>query len=115
MKRIILSLLVLFAKSVFSLPIHNAAATGNFEDLQIYVAMADPVNEFDAYGKTPLMYAASRGDINAVRLLCEVPEIDIDKRDNNGRTALMQLFFKGGFCDAKLRPIIDIFDRWIWC
>ena len=37
------------------------------------------------YGYTPLMYATTRGDKEAMKMLLEHPDINIEERDNKGK------------------------------
>jgi ankyrin repeat protein len=46
------------------------------------------VNSRDNDGRTPLSYAASRGQEAAMKLLLGTGRVDVDSRDNNGRTPL---------------------------
>jgi ankyrin repeat protein len=47
----------------------------------------DP-NVKDTYGWTPLLWAANKGHEGIVKLLLATDTVDLDSRNNNGRTPL---------------------------
>ncbi|CAL2036604.1 unnamed protein product [Caenorhabditis brenneri] len=53
------------------------------------------VDIMDNMGQTPLMLAASQGQINAVQFLTVTAHADVDSIDNNGRTALQWAAING--------------------
>ena len=59
------------------------------------------VDAEDSWGRTPLMWAAARGNEALAKLLLE-KGADADSRDNNGRTPLSQAAVNGNEAVAKL-------------
>lgn len=53
------------------------------------------VDVTDNMGQTPLMLAASQGQLSSVRFLTETAHADVDSIDNNGRTALQWAAING--------------------
>jgi len=78
----------------------KAAVTGN-EDMVHRCcktfSMSD-INSQDRNGKTALLYAADKGHINIVRLLCE-SKAHADQEDNDGNTPLI-VAAKNGYTDV---------------
>ena len=54
----------------------------------VELLLADPRNAVDNDGGTPLYLVADRGHPSVVKLLLAVPGIDINKANNDGKTAL---------------------------
>ena len=67
----------------------NAATTGNLSEFRGLLDSGADANIRDAFGWTPLMWAASMGFHDEVRMLAK-NEADMDAVDQSGTTALMK-------------------------
>lgn len=65
-----------------------AAIKDNPEVLSLLHRLGAPMNEPDSIGITPLMDAADRGCLKAVKLLTSIPELDSNYIGYKGKTAL---------------------------
>lgn len=70
--------------------LHGAAADNDLHEISRLLVAGD-INARDAQGRTPLMVAAKKGNVDAVKLLAE-RGADLDARDNDGLSALHHLF-----------------------
>jgi hypothetical protein len=68
--------------------IHLAAYFGMDELIKILLMHGYPPHPKDSYGQTPLLWAAKRGNEDALRLLLEQEMVERDSTDGSGRTAL---------------------------
>jgi ankyrin repeat protein len=68
--------------------LYDAIRTNDLARLQAMVRSAADANSKDDGGKTPLMYAAAVGSINAVKLLID-KGADVNAQNESGLTALM--------------------------
>jgi uncharacterized protein len=71
-----------------TLPLLNAAETGDLPAIRHLIGSSSPIDERDACLWTPLMKAALNGHTEAVRLLIEAGA-DVNLRDKGGYTPLM--------------------------
>ncbi|KAF9894662.1 hypothetical protein FE257_006550 [Aspergillus nanangensis] len=70
--------------------VHAAAASDDVPGLQRIMGLKTfDVDEPDIMGQTPLLLAALKGHVAAVRSLIQAHGADPERRDNKGRTALM--------------------------
>ena len=65
-----------------------AAANGKHDVVKVLIDHRANVNTTDNADRTPLIYAAEKGDLNIVQALLSVPQIDIDAKASDGVTAL---------------------------
>lgn len=70
-------------------PLHCAAREGHKDALGSLLILQADVNAVAAKGRTPLMEAIINNHENIVKKLCEHEELDINKKDDAGNTALM--------------------------
>ena len=68
--------------------LHYACAYGSLASLSKLLAAPQPLelNESDGNGETPIMLAIRSGNAEAVRMLAAVPKVDLDVKDNLGRS-----------------------------
>lgn len=71
-------------------PFLLAGATGNIALLNLALANKADFNIYNRYGGTALIPAAEKGHLEAVKLLCKVPNFPIDHVNKLGWTALME-------------------------
>jgi len=76
---------------------HAERHADNINDVLIY----SDINETNFYGRTLLMVAAQKGDINTVERLLK-HGADIEATDNDGNTACMLAALSGNYAIAKL-------------
>jgi ankyrin repeat protein/energy-coupling factor transporter ATP-binding protein EcfA2 len=76
-------------------PLHYAiqlkkgdTSQGSVAIVKSLIDLQADVNKQEIKGQTPLHFAVHQGNVGMVKLLCEQPAIDIQRRDNNGWTAL---------------------------
>ncbi|QPG96741.1 hypothetical protein C2857_005142 [Epichloe festucae Fl1] len=69
-------------------PTWLAASRGHLEILRMLLRMKGDAEFKDQTGSTPFMEAAANGHVKIMKLLLENMEIDVEQRDNYGRTAL---------------------------
>ena len=76
------------AKDTGSTALHVACAHGDRPDMlgKVLAAPGLLMNERDIEGWTPIMLAVAKGRTDAVRLMVAVNEVDLDVRDNDGKT-----------------------------
>ncbi|ESO10535.1 hypothetical protein HELRODRAFT_167034 [Helobdella robusta] len=77
--------------AVFRANVHQAlliAASNGFADVLSTILERKPklLNKPDDFGNTPVMLAADSGKLEAVQLLVEMPDIDLDRRNNLGQS-----------------------------
>jgi len=65
-----------------------AAAMGHTDILKWLTTLESPIDEPDVYRFTPLMRAADNGHVEAVRLLLETKDVDVNAGDEWQNTAL---------------------------
>lgn len=70
-------------------PIHDAAWEGDIGLIEQLLEQGEDINAKDEVGKTALIYAASRGHVGLVEVLCQNNKININAQDVNGDTALI--------------------------
>lgn len=90
----------------------QAAAAGRTEDISLSILGGADLNAANENGWTPLMFAASRGDLDAVNLLLAYgadPEAAPSTKNVSGFTALMAAAYYGhpGAAAALLRSGAD--------
>ena len=64
------------------------------------------VNAYGAYGHTPLIMAAYRGEEEMLRLLCERADVLVNKQEGNGDTALYLATYRGYV--GCMRILLDV-------
>ena len=71
-----------------STALHHACSCGSLASLSKLLAAPQPLelNESDGNGETPIMLAIRSGNAEAVRMLAAVPKVDLDVKDNLGRS-----------------------------
>ncbi|GAB0144428.1 hypothetical protein EsHS_00004904 [Epichloe bromicola] len=69
-------------------PTWLAASRGHVEILGMLLGMKSDAEFKDQTGSTPFMEAAANGHVKIMKLLLENMEMDVEQRDNYGRTAL---------------------------
>ena len=76
------------AKDTGSTALHVACAHGDRPDMlgKVLAAPGLLMNERDNGGWTPIMLAVAKRRTDAVRLMVAVNEVDLDVRDDDGRT-----------------------------
>lgn len=91
--------------------IHDAVKKGNADAVQKLLADGADVNAKSWYG-TPLLIAVSNRDKEMVKLLLEVPGIDVNTKNESGMTVLMLavLWGDGDIVEKLLQ--IDELDLW---
>ena len=77
--------------TIFKANVHQAlliAASKGFANVISVLLGRLPtlINKPDDFGNTPLMLAADSGKLEAVKLLVEMPNVDLDKRNNLGQS-----------------------------
>jgi len=82
-------------------PIHSAIKTKNIDQLRDLLNSAKDINLCNEEGFTPLCLAARMGNEEAVNLLLNHPEIDVNSEDQSGSTALVLATFSGHACIVK--------------
>ena len=101
------SLLLIFSLSFLSsvavaAPIHDAAETGNLQEVQRLINAGASVNRETAwFRRTPLQIASFNGQLEMVRLLL-ANKAYVNARNTDDRTALHHASIKGYFEIAKL-------------
>ncbi|CAH0028088.1 unnamed protein product [Clonostachys rhizophaga] len=80
-------------------PIHAASKYGNKNALEELIEANASVNMKDFVGLTALMLASLNEHVDCVRLLLRHSDINIDQRDNEGRTALC---YAARTCDPEV-------------
>ena len=73
----------------------HALFRGHHAGVKALVATGVDVNAADHHGSSPLLVAASRGDIQSIKLLLATPHVDLNVARNDGWNALMLAAFKG--------------------
>ncbi|KAI9740913.1 MAG: hypothetical protein M1818_004519 [Claussenomyces sp. TS43310] len=56
----------------------------------------------DSYGRTPLSWAAGRGNVASFQLLLDLGKVEIDSKDRDGRTPLMCAVIRGHMAVVQL-------------
>ena len=83
----------------------RAFKSAEFADMK-YLLRVDPainINERDIQnGRTPIIYASINNNVNAIKLLLNQPQIDINHRDNDGGSAFLYGVRNGNFEITKL-------------
>ncbi len=112
MKKIIAMIILLGAQSAFGMDVPRASDSelliqavqqGNVTQIQQLIAQGADVNAMDKAGKTALMIASGKGDLEAVNVLLKTPGIDLNRKDNGalGLTALMSAAWKNNLPVVK--------------
>ena len=65
-----------------------AAASGSVESVQRLLEFGARLNTADSKGKTPIMYALDNGKTQVAVDLAALPELDVNRADGQGNTAL---------------------------
>ncbi len=81
-------------------PLHGAAGDGDLEQVKKLLETAD-VNGRDSLGSTPLMFAASKGQLDVVTILID-KKADVNAKNSDGLTALMFASMEGSLPVVKL-------------
>jgi ankyrin repeat protein len=68
--------------------LHHAILASDDDILHYLIQMGVPGDSSDEYGRTPLSYAAERGQISNVEVLIRHANVNINSTDNCNRTAL---------------------------
>ena len=71
-----------------SSPLHMASRSGALKVVKMLVKAGARVNATDDFGDTCLILAAYSGHTETVRYLVGLPEVDVNHRNNNNKTAL---------------------------
>jgi ankyrin repeat protein len=77
---------------------------------RIIHARANP-NVQDSQGRTPLIISTLRGNPTILNRLLDVPHIDIDHRDDEGKTALMHSFIESSDLIIAVEMARSLIDR----
>ncbi len=79
-----------------------AAGRQDLQSLRALIVAGGNINAKNDFGFTPLILGVNAGDVNFVRDLIITPGIDIQAKDNTGRSALMHAVQKGNAKIVKM-------------
>ena len=83
-------------------PLINAAEAGHIPMMKLLLERgADPLKGTIGF-RLPMHFAAENGHVDAVRLLLDLPTVDPNARDRDGRTAIFNAADKGHTAVVKL-------------
>ena len=69
-------------------PLHFAAAYGNLECLDLLIKYGAEVNANNSWKITPINIAMLKNHIGAVKKFLDLPGVEVNCKDNDGRTLL---------------------------
>lgn len=97
------------ARNSTQFPLHTAVMINSVEIVSAVCPFAD-INSRDSKGMTALHIAVSKNYSNIVQVLLERPGIDINVKDNTGKTPIFYALEKGNNCLSLLfsHPEIDV-------
>ena len=90
--------------------LQQAALTGNLEVVKILIQAGANPNAGQNYGMTPLMWAINGGNKDVILYIVNLPNIDLNAKDNSGQSALDWVGFSGRLSDADRAEITTLLN-----